>query len=723
MTGVIATAVLMISLKTASPSLQDVRSALQEPRILLPQERSLSPHDIAVLPDQSTQQAATQPQWNSHPRSATRIVPKYTKMEKSSYRGDNSRFLRWFYAPNLSREDLDPDSVGTGHVDETVQKLRERFKGANKERQSSTHEDLKTEIHQAHTENPNAFIASNLDLNKNKSQSRYVINRQKNFAFLDYVGAGPKSLNTPIDVSNKKTKLRIITAEDIRKLIERRNEITASSNSPTEEKHKLTSTSAVKSENFSNTNGGPQLRQNVKYSHISDREELEDGQLDGKSASSVILSSNDITQLRKKHYRLQTKHRNSLPTHKEAHNQIRPIKITEHDFDYNRSWPATSISSFYSKPKFGWKFHVKENANARSDLETRATQSPAPPTPVRAPRHDHVCIDPRVKFGCASCSLSVICIDSKAFVQACAFPQESCYPDPAFGGGVCKPGLQTNCSCIPGVTEEKPDPFDPRSYLQCDGSNLPKLNACETRNEFLITEKICAKIPPVPRCSVLGTFANVNDCRWYYSCLFPIGASGSTSYRQVLSRCATEGTMYSNTNMTCQAADQFPANDACLQNIITTTITTTTTMTSTSVTCEASTMSTTGTTNTTPVPTSSTATSTGASSSTISVSSSTATTSMTMTSGITTETSTSSFSTPTTSTTSEPPTTATSSSPSPTTAIIPIVPTPAPTTTSTPATVTTTTAVTAPPIYTCPFFVIFFIFWWPGVVDYLCWIT
>ncbi|XP_047741002.1 mucin-2-like [Hyalella azteca] len=273
-------------------------------------------------------------------------------------------------------------------------------------------------------------------------------------------------------------------------------------------------------------------------------------------------------------------------------------------------------------------------------LDPRPGQPPQPLAPVRAPSHDHVCVHNQTYFGCATCSLSVICVDNMAFVDRCSVPEESCYPDPAFGGGVCKPGLQTNCSCTQGVTEKKPDPFDPGSYFQCDGSHYPKLDACEPSKEFLPTQKICAQVHPVPRCSGLGTFANRNDCRWYYTCLFPSTGGDSSPYRQVLSRCAPEGTLYSNTNMTCQPLDKFPANHECISLLTTTAPTTSTT-------------------------------------------------------------------TPTT-TPATPPTT----------------PTTAPTSASTATTATTTlapiTPTTAVPRYNCPIFVIFFIFWWPDAVTYMC---
>ena len=46
--------------------------------------------------------------------------------------------------------------------------------------------------------------------------------------------------------------------------------------------------------------------------------------------------------------------------------------------------------------------------------------------PVRSPEYDKECLDPNMKFGCASCGAYVTCVEHKAYVTKCDFPQV-CY--------------------------------------------------------------------------------------------------------------------------------------------------------------------------------------------------------------------------------------------------------------------------------------------------------
>ena len=49
---------------------------------------------------------------------------------------------------------------------------------------------------------------------------------------------------------------------------------------------------------------------------------------------------------------------------------------------------------------------------------------PAQP-PVRSPAHDRECLDPSIRYGCASCGTMLMCVGTKAFLYECDHPQVS----------------------------------------------------------------------------------------------------------------------------------------------------------------------------------------------------------------------------------------------------------------------------------------------------------
>ena len=186
----------------------------------------------------------------------------------------------------------------------------------------------------------------------------------------------------------------------------------------------------------------------------------------------------------------------------------------------------------------------------------------------------------------------------------------------------------------------KPDPFDPGSYLTCD-SDEPELVSCGANKEFKELEQKCETRIAAPFCENPGTFANVNDCRWFYTCMYP--TRSSSSYHQVFQRCDDPNEVFSSASQTCVKKDTLTFSDQCLRSGLNL------------------------------LPGSLTGQISSIVSSIINSQTSAATTTTTTT------------------------------------------------TASTPTTAAPSTEIQVKKLYTCPLIVLLIVFWWPNVVNWLCW--
>ncbi|XP_018025907.1 mucin-12 isoform X2 [Hyalella azteca] len=178
--------------------------------------------------------------------------------------------------------------------------------------------------------------------------------------------------------------------------------------------------------------------------------------------------------------------------------------------------------------------------------------------PTRSPAHDKECLNPSVRYSCASCGAMVMCIGTEAYLYACNYPKETCHRDPIFGGGVCRRTMNPECSCVPGDSV-KPDPYDYRAFANCFGTLEMSMGTCLEDEELHPLTEECSPIPEMPHCHDLGTFPNPNDCRWYYVCLWP---SHSGNYKQTLVRCP-HGQLFSSVQRVCMSPEDMPQFDAC----------------------------------------------------------------------------------------------------------------------------------------------------------------
>ena len=143
--------------------------------------------------------------------------------------------------------------------------------------------------------------------------------------------------------------------------------------------------------------------------------------------------------------------------------------------------------------------------------------------------------------------------------------QETCQEDPNFGGAVCKPSTLPECSCQEdGMDIKMADPFDPGSYIKCTNMIVDSLTSCGPNMEFDPVEKQCKEMPVFTACTGIGVEPNLNDCRWYYVCLFPNGMS--LAYYQIFIRCKDKQ-VFSSISKTCEDPADLTQSDACYISI------------------------------------------------------------------------------------------------------------------------------------------------------------
>jgi len=134
----------------------------------------------------------------------------------------------------------------------------------------------------------------------------------------------------------------------------------------------------------------------------------------------------------------------------------------------------------------------------------------------------------------------------------------SCHNDPHFGGAVCKPDFNMECTCQENDIY-KPDPYDYSAYMRCNPE--PSMFSCENYEEFDIERERCMSMPIGPPCTALGIFPNLNDCRWYQVCRWSILLG---NYHQSHVRCPKEGYYYSVGHRQCVRKDDLPDDDPCI---------------------------------------------------------------------------------------------------------------------------------------------------------------
>lgn len=287
---------------------------------------------------------------------------------------------------------------------------------------------------------------------------------------------------------------------------------------------------------------------------------------------------------------------------------------------------------------------------------------------------------------------------------------------------MCRPSIAQQCGCSDQDDAKIQDAYSPYSYLECQEGNVQSVVSCPPNFEFHPVEKICKAMPFFEPCSGVEVLANSNDLRWYSMCLYPTGRS--PYYKQIFIRCPGFDNEFNNVDQSCSTRTDFtteaptetPTDSEIFSTIIPTDDTTILTMTTTG-------LITVTTANPTISTTDDSSTETVTDSMTISTDAS-----ITESSTITEMTTTSESSSEVLATTIEDPSDLDSSP----IQILPLIPPDssglgsaavvvAATTAATTTTTTTKPTAVAPVTYTCPIFIIFFIFWFPGIVDYLCW--
>lgn len=119
--------------------------------------------------------------------------------------------------------------------------------------------------------------------------------------------------------------------------------------------------------------------------------------------------------------------------------------------------------------------------------------------------------------------------------------------------------MNPECSCRP-EDSIKPDPYDYRTFTNCFGALEMAMGTCGDGEELHPITMECMEIPkPLSRCTDLGTFSNLNDCRWYYTCLWPPNSGG---FQQVHIRCPY-GQLFSSIHRLCIVPDGMPPYDLC----------------------------------------------------------------------------------------------------------------------------------------------------------------
>ncbi|KAF2359344.1 Chitin binding domain [Trinorchestia longiramus] len=705
------------------------------------------------------------------PTTAISNASMFFTHEKKNSRTQNSRFLRWFRSPSKNYKNR-AKSNGVLNDNESLELAKHEESGSNESSFTINHESpgdsglpLSTEISRSFRQtssvefstpqerevtkttqflsspNKNQPASTNNKgiLNNRRSHSVFgTQNAQKPSVYFSHKKSGlfrpgkeqKFSINELKAASKapRSTKLRIVTADDIRKFLARRNASFVGSNSISNVISPIPITKEVEKVPINNESNDEQFYSSYvpqnKFDYSSALTTIQQQNenipstdfnegaflpsvlarttLAAHSQASEELQNNFVTSSSSKISRFAIINSTKQTSETKANLEEVPEESPYKTFPFISKKPMNSIQDFSSvqerqeheltqfltpeaHPEVirseysdGVSGHPEEllspfylqatngtaylGQNLRTDL--LMGQPVDPMAPMRAPQHDRVCVDPDALFGCGTCAQSVICVKTKAYTQPCSYPTESCYIDATLGGGACKPPVSPLCSCSGGETGLYPDPFDPRSFLNCNDPLVPLIQTCGFNQEFHPIEKECKPIPPTPKCTHEGTFANTIDCRWYYVCIPSLKAN--TGYRQVRFRCETQGTLYHETNGKCQTPDRFSDTHDCLNAI---------------------------------PPSTSTG---GASSSVLTFPPLSLVLSLSLAPSDLTTTTTSTTTTTTTTT-------------------------PAPTTTTTTARpfleLATTTSVTTPPVaYTCPFFAIFFIFWFPGIVKYICWV-
>lgn len=72
-------------------------------------------------------------------------------------------------------------------------------------------------------------------------------------------------------------------------------------------------------------------------------------------------------------------------------------------------------------------------------------------------------------------------------------------------------------------------------------------------------------MPESPRCTAMGVFPNRNSCRWYYICLWPPNYG---TYQKIPIKCPKKDEVFSNTHRKCAHVKDLPKTDACKNGLL-----------------------------------------------------------------------------------------------------------------------------------------------------------
>ncbi|XP_042885175.1 cartilage oligomeric matrix protein-like [Penaeus japonicus] len=159
--------------------------------------------------------------------------------------------------------------------------------------------------------------------------------------------------------------------------------------------------------------------------------------------------------------------------------------------------------------------------------------------------YSYLCEGQPDAFVCADCRTMVMCVKGQAFVRQCT-SGKACYVSATFGGGVCYPGLPAECTCQKADVFVR-DMYDPQKFFSCSATGaVPDNHVCPDGMVFDESTVRCRNQASVPACSRPGTFANLDNCAEYYSCM-PL----KHGWLQRLFMCSN-GTLYNEVSGACE---------------------------------------------------------------------------------------------------------------------------------------------------------------------------